>query len=198
MVLPVKVRLIRCDTNELVIAEVESLSRSTANEDIDLTWWANLANYGLNGDPNNEPDRNWDWRAICSRTYNRPGHEVRCIRTNDKLVQAATSFVIGYKSELDLGEMSIYVDRLATAPWNRGWLVGSPQYRRGGCQLIRYIVNYSYMLGLKGRVNLTVVANLDFYLKLGFQETLKANGDGKIYELSTDAARRFMEDRGSP
>jgi hypothetical protein len=129
---------------------------------------------------------------ICSQSY---GPEVRCIRTNDRQIQAVTSLSIEYKSFLEPGEKAIYIDRLATAPWNRGWLVREPQYNRCGLGLIRYVVVLSHLLGLKGRVNLTAVAHVDFYLDLGFVETQERNGDGTIYELSTDAALRLMEDR---
>ena len=74
---------------------------------------------------------------ICSQSY---GPEVRCIRTNDRQIQAVTSLSIEYKSFLEPGEKAIYIDRLATAPWNRGWLVREPQYNRCGLGLIRYVV----------------------------------------------------------
>jgi hypothetical protein len=194
MELQKKVWLIRCDSNESEEADIESLNhkRLVANSDIDQKWWEDLSRYGLIGDPSKEPDRGWDWREICSQSY---GPAVYCIRTKDKRIQAVTSFFKEYKSFLEPGEKAFYIDRLATAPWNRGWLVQDPQYNRCGLSLIRYVVVQSHLHGLKGRVNLTAVAHVDFYLHLGFVETQERNGDGKIYELSTDAALHLMEDR---
>ena len=197
MQLPKNARLIRCDTNEHVLAEIECLKhqRILANTEIDKRWWNDLGEFGLIGDPNEQPDRSWDWRAICARASNRLDSEVRGIRTSDGRIQAVTSYTIGKSSVLEPGQKAIYVDRLATAPWNRAVLVQDPQYDRCGLTLIRFVVVHSHLLGLKGRVNLTAVAHVDFYLDLGFVETRERNGDGTIYELSTEAARRLMEDR---
>lgn len=200
MLLPTNVPLIRCDSNQPEIAEIERLNhlRTVANSEIDRKWWDNLDVFGLIGDPNEEPDRNWDWRAICARASNRMDSEVRGIRTSDGRIQSVTNYTIGKNSILEPGEKTIYVDRLATAPWNRAWLVQDPQFDRCGLALIRFVVVHSHLLGLKGRVNLTAVAHVDFYLGLGFVETQERNGDGSIYELSPEAARHLMEDRRGP
>lgn len=195
MLLPTKVRLTRCDSKEPEIADIECLNhqRSVANIEIDKAWWTDLHKFGLKRDPNGEPDRDWDWRGICSRASNRRDCEVRGIRTKDGHIQAATSYFIEKRSALVPDKKTIYIDRIATAPWNRAWLVNDPQYNRCGLALIRYVVAHSRMLGLEGRVNLTAVAHVDFYLSLGFVETQERNGDGSIYELSTEAARQLMD-----
>jgi hypothetical protein len=73
------------------------------------------------------------------------------------------------KSALVEGEGAVFIDRLATAPWNRPNLTNSPVFRGGGTGLIIYAIALSYSLAFRGRVNLSAVANDGFYSQLGFQ-----------------------------
>jgi GNAT superfamily N-acetyltransferase len=94
---------------------------------------------------------------------------------------------------------AVYADRLATAPRNRPWLVGSPRYRGVGTVLLLAAVRQSYLLGLGGRVGLASLPSertRGFYSRRGFQVIFERK-DGMIeFELPTALAVAWLEEEG--
>ena len=105
-------------------------------------------------------------------------------------------FRVDAESVLDLGQGALFVDRLATAPWNRDALVTTPMFRGAGSGLLTYAIAMSYNLGLSGRVTLFPIANHSFYENRGFIP-VETKPDGEtLYELPTVAARAILIERG--
>ncbi len=191
---PNRLRLSKCATGQEVLASVEVLSREDAKNFVNAVWWAELG--PTLQDPVDEPDRHWDWRQLVSIHQNKPYFRAVCVKTADGAIQAAMLFRVDAKSALDEGERAIHVDRLATAPRNRDWLVSSPAYRRAGGGLLDYATAVSYSLGLSGRVNLYPIAGEEFYVDRGFVPTDATHEDETLFELPATVAMSMLKQRG--
>lgn len=194
MDLPTIVELTRCASGTKERAGIETLTREAAKGRIDMLWWD-----GLNStlrDPDDEPDRHWEWRVIVSKFQNKPYYRSKCVRTKDDSIQAAMLFRVDALSALASGKRAVLVDRLATAPQNRDKLVKAPVFRGGGTGLLLYAVAQSYSLGFEGRINLFPVANEHFYTKLGFQPTNVSQGEDVLFELPAATAIDLLKAKG--
>ncbi len=194
MDLPTTIELTRCDSEREELASVKTLDRETAKTLIDAGWWT--PSVVVVRDPKQEPDRDWDWRAIVSKHQNRPDFGAKCVISQDGLVQAAVLFRVDALSALEKGERAVFVDRLATAPRNRDGLARNPVFRGGGTGLLVYVVALSYSLGFSGRVNLIPIANEEFYTEKGFRPTNIATDDGTLFELPATTAIQLLKERG--
>ena len=91
------------------------------------------------------------------------------------------------------------MDRIATAPRNRPWVVEPPKYQGIGSVLLLAAVRHSYLLGLGGRVWLSSLPSertRKFYRDRGF-EVIFQDSDGMIgFELPAAAAEKWLEKRG--
>ena len=112
--LPTHIMLAQSQTGKAVRAEFFRLHREEAKQLIDAVWWDSLDD--TLSDPNEEPDREWEWREIVSVYQNDTKYRVVAVKTPDGAVQAALVYRFGFKSQLEPGKKGIYVDRLATAP----------------------------------------------------------------------------------
>lgn len=194
MDLPTKIELIRCATGEKELGQIEILHRESAKTEIDAVWWRDLD--GLLREPNEEPDRHWEWRALVSVHQNKPSFQAKCVRSLDTQIQAAMIFRVDAMSALDVGQRAVFVDRLATAPHNRHNFVKEPVFRGAGTGLIYYAIALSHSLGFSGRVNLFAVANQDFYEKMGFETTSVINGEDVLFEIPASVSVDLLNARG--
>ena len=194
MDLPTKIELVRCATGAKEFGEIETLDRESAKTEIDSIWWRDLDD--LLRDPNEEPDRHWEWRVIVSKHQNKPAFRAKCVRALNSTIQAAMLFRVDAMSALDAGQRAVFVDRLATAPHNRHTLVREPVFRGAGSGLILYAIALSYSLGFSGRVNLIAVANQDFYQKMGFETTSVIKGDDVLFEIPASVSMDLLKLRG--
>lgn len=192
--LPEQLQLYNCVTGHAVVAAIQALHREDAKHLIDADWWTDLGVTLAN--PMDEPDSHWQWREIISKTQNRPYFRGVCARSPDNKIQAAMLIRVDGRSVLAPGERAVLIDRLATAPRNRGWLVQAPLYRGGGEGLLAYAVAQSHFLGFSGRVTLFPIANEQFYLDRGFIRTDIIEDDEVLYELPAELATSMLQERG--
>lgn len=70
------------------------------------------------------------------------------------------------------GEPMVYVDYLATAPWNLAGMVAVPRYKKCGRRLIQAAIGFSIDLGFGGRVGLhSLEQSESFYIsQFGMQD----------------------------
>ena len=172
----------------------ESLDREIAKVKIDSNWWLSMTE--LKSDLKDEPDSEWRWRDILSRAQNKPYFSARCAKSANGEIQAAVLSRVDAKSALMQGEGAVFIDRLATAPWNRPNLTKKPVFRGAGTGLITYAIALSYSLRLDGRVNLSAVANQSFYLRLGFQSIRHDQYGDALLEISAEQAHAHLVERG--
>ena len=194
MPLPKYVRLTDCLSHQTELAEISSLLREQAKTDLDAVWWNDLGE--TKHDPGDEPDEHWEWRTIIAATQNKPYFRCVCVRTNDRIIQAAMLFRVDVKSVLEPGQGAVFVERLATAPRNRDALVIQPKFRGGGTGLLTYAIALSYSLGLGGRVSLIPIAHQTFYEQFGFVATEAKVGRETLFELPAASATEILIERG--
>lgn len=191
--------LFDCHTETNVVATVTTLSREAAKflccDWIQPNWWTQPEFLTPAED---EPDFDWDWVALLSRNLHKPRRRAVCVTTSDGQIQGALLYRIGVNSALETGKLAVFVDRIATSPANREDLVSSPRFRGVGDALLRYAVAESWFYTFGGRVNLFPVANVQFYLKRGFQPTLVTDPltNDTLYELSAADAESWLREIG--
>lgn len=91
-------------------------------------------------------------------------------------------------------EDHLYVDYLATAPWN---ITGDEllSVRRAATRLMAQIVRESIDLGYEGQIVVDAVAeSADFYRRMGFIETGESSASAPEMVLTPEAARDFLDD----
>lgn len=198
--LPFPITLRRCDDRRIVIAHIVELTRTLAKTKVRAEWWAGL---GVSGSRRHqEDDHHWNWVAEVGKYHNHAAVESVAVRTADGAIQAAMIYRLNGTSILASGAGAVYVDRLATAPRNRGWLVEKPLYRGAGTSLIVWAAYHSYSRGLDGRLVLAALPSertIKFYESLGFKATTAEEDDMVVYELEPkDAVALLGRARGSP
>lgn len=118
--------------------------------------------------------------------------------TGDGEAQGAMACRIDALSFLDAAQGAVFIDRLATAPRNREWLVEKPHYRGIGEGLILHAVAQSYELGLNGRVTLLAFDTprvQRFYKNRGFQHVGAEEGM-EMFELIPATATDWLRKEG--
>lgn len=194
--LPDQVSLYDTDNACVCDATIVILDRTLAQLAVDAAWWQIGGSKSLR---KNEGDHKWKWTAIVGESRSDPFFEACAVQTPDGGVQGAMSYFTNGISLLEMGQSSVFVAHIATAPRNRFWLVDSPKYRGVGSVLLFRAVCHSWILGLLGRVTLVSLPDertRNFYERRSFTQ-ISAEADGTIeYELEPDAAERWLRERG--
>ncbi len=195
--LPDSITLFRYGGGGECAARLVRLTRELAATKIDGRWWAIRAKAGAKR--SDEDDHHWLWRKLVGEHHHNLKWEFVCAQTEDGEVQGAIAYRIDFKSFRAPALTSVYVDRLATAPRNRPWLVEDPLYGGVGQGLLLRAVGHSYLLGLGGRVSLVSMPRertRRFYEEKGLI-AVREDDDGSVeYELSEDAAQRWLHREG--
>lgn len=100
-----------------------------------------------------------------------------------------------HRSRLEPGKNLVYLDYLATAPWNRPSIQNPPAYRGVGTAFFTLAVERSISLEYKGRVGLHALPRAEkFYKQLGMVDFgIDANKQNlKYFELSADRAIEIL------
>jgi hypothetical protein len=199
MVAPKSVWLFDCQTRSSIEATVLKLSRETVKylcrNWVEPNWWSEVP---LPDEARDEPDYDWNWVALLSRDQHKPRRFAVGLQTADGRLQGALVYRVAVNSALEPAKKAIFVDRIASAPANREYLVETPRFRGVGEALLRYAVAESWFYTFGGCVNLFPVANIDFYLKRNFKPTTVSDpetGD-VLYELSSADAETWLRECG--
>ncbi len=140
------------------------------------------------------PDSHWDWRLKCSIA---PGSQRQAYGLlNGEQVEAAMMLAFDRRTKLGPSGMPlVYVDFLATAPWNRPAIQHPERFRRLGTLLLGAAVAVSKMQGLEGRCGLHSLPTAEgFYRQAGMRD-LGADPvyyDLHYFEFDAAAAHAFI------
>ena len=196
LTLPDDIKIFNTQRQSLVRAKLVRLTRELAATKIDGTWWKIPAS---KEERDAEGDHHWSWRKLIGMYRNQLAWEALAVQSAGGEVEGAMLYRIDARSQIDIGEGAVYIDRIATAPRNRPWLAGTPKYKRVGTNLMLAAVRQSYALGLGGRVWLTSLPSertREFYRKWGF-EVIFEDEDGMIdFELPCATAERRLRSEG--
>lgn len=103
------------------------------------------------------------------------------------------------KMPSQIGMSMLYLDFVATAPWNRPTFQTPPKYKGTGTIFVTAAIHLSLELGFKGRIGLHSLPNAErFYEnKVGMTRLGPdaSHEDLNYYEMSRDAAKAFLEKR---
>jgi len=140
------------------------------------------------------PDSHWDWRTKCTFA---PGTQRQAYGlVNDDQVEAAMMLAFDHVTRIGpTREPLVYVDFLATAPWNRSAIQQPERFRRLGTMLLGAAITVSQMRGLEGRCGLHSLPPAEgFYQRAGMKD-LGADPmyhDLHYFEFDAAAARAFI------
>ncbi len=192
--LPENCVLFDCVKNRNIEATLVRLDRHLAKTKIDGTWWNIPVSKATRM---NEEDHHWEWRKLVGLHHKSLAWEAIAVCSDSGEVEGAILYRIDAKSRIDDEKGAIYVDRIATAPRNRPWLV-SPEYKGIGSTLLLTAVRQSYYLGFGGRVwleSLPSVQTRNYYSKRVCQ-VISEREDGISLELTVANAEKWLESEG--
>lgn len=139
-----------------------------------------------------EEDSHWNWRELLADSTRWKLSQSYAIVLHQK-VQGLMIVKFGYTSII--GKELAYVDRLATAPWNRSAITNAPRYVGVGKTLLRMAIFESQANGYGGRVGLHALPGAEaFYRKCGMVD----HGEDPNYEnlhyfeFSATLASKFL------
>lgn len=182
---------VRNALGEDVDGKIVALDRQLAKAGIDRAWWVPESDRQkelLKA----ENDRGWLWHKDVGTLKSAFGNLGFAWGVEiEGGLEGAVLYQVGGVSELrpDLPTLMVY--RLATAPWNRSWLIGPPRYTGVGSGLLRLAVYHSHRYGLGGRVTLEAYPDerlTAWYTHFGFRFAGRAEGGITLFELEPEAA----------
>jgi hypothetical protein len=135
----------------------------------------------------------WDWR-IKYWIGEAEGHRRFGIRLGYKM-QGLMLVVPSAESKLVAGQKAVYIDYIATAPWNERYEGAQDgQFAQVGSVLIQQAVDLSRKYGFSGRIGLYALPQaVEWYIKLGMTEVRASLKDGlRYFEMTPEAARQFV------
>lgn len=192
---PQQIQILDLHVQQEVPAQIIRLDRSHGAK-IDGTWWKVEARQR---DKDREGDHHWKWRTVIGEHRNDLRWEALGVQTEGGDLDGVIIYRLDAKSWLEPQKGAIFVERLASAPRNRPWLVNSPRHQGIGSELLLAAVRQGYSLGLNGRVCLTSLpteSTLKFYRRKGFVEIV-GDEDGMIdFELPADMAEKWLNEKG--
>jgi GNAT superfamily N-acetyltransferase len=161
--LDISFSLRRTQDQEIVAGRLVPLSDKFLHDSLVL-WTARLSG-------SKEEDSHWDWHKKYRFYKQDPTYEMYSI----ELEQIAQGLIIieidFHRSRCDPGKPIVYVDFLATAPWNRQSLENPPRYRGVGSALLEYARIRSCELEYQGRLGLHSLSGAEnFYKAFRFRD----------------------------
>lgn len=165
------------------------LNVTVARNRIDLPWWADVDDAVRHG----EGDSEWEWARIVKKvTWKRHRFECVALCTADEEVQGAARFRLEAPEEISAGNTGVEIEFVATAPWNRMSVVGTPRYNRVGTRLIQRAAVLSCALHPEPRVFAVPLDKATgFYRRLGFVPTAAIVDEQVVYELPEPVTRKL-------
>lgn len=146
----------------------------------------------------NVQDEHWDWvgkAKVAARTSGQQTFAVECGKTQGLMLVDLNGFG---RLDVQRGRELIYVELVATAPWNRHKLVASPQYKSVGRILIATAISLSIDSEFRGRLGLHSLPQSESWYRdvagftdLGFDTPKRM----RYFEMTQDQAMAFLEQK---
>lgn len=146
----------------------------------------------------NAQDAHWDWRRLAEIRGNPLVWQMYAVECAARmqgimLVKKGGSFS---RHPDHLKKDLVYIDRIATAPWNRPKFMGEPVYKGVGQMLFAAAVNLSFDEELEGRIGLHALSSAEsFYRDVVGMTDFGPDHDyyGMCYfEMSSAQAQAFL------
>lgn len=154
--MPLKIQLIKGIDNLPIEGIVVELSQKHIDDFVNL-WSRQLLEYEAE-------DKEWDWLFklnFIKRNSEFEGYALEAEGSTQGLMKIETQ---RHSSHEVSGQKLVYVEFLASAPWNRKVIQRPPRFRGVGTNLLRYARLRSMELGYGGRVGLhSLPGSVRFY-----------------------------------
>jgi hypothetical protein len=110
-------------------------------------------------------DAHWKWDHKITQTRGILAYESYCIARGDRIDGLMlVSLTKTSRMPARLGQELVYINFVATAPWNRSSLVAAPEVRGVGSIFVNVAIQLSDAQGFKGRIGLhSLPGAYDFY-----------------------------------
>jgi hypothetical protein len=142
-------------------------------------------------------DAHWDWRRVIKPRENRLDYEsfsLECAEQTQGLMLVCTT-AFG-RCANHAGREIVYVDRIATAPWNRQGFSTGPIYRGVGSILLAAAISLSDDLGFGGRLGLHSLPQSErWYKSVCSMTDLGVDADSynlRYFEMTEAQAKSFI------
>jgi hypothetical protein len=99
-------------------------------------------------------DANWDWNIQVATRESILAYQTFAIEANDMTQGMMIIESVQHTSQIEKLKPLIYIEYLATAPWNRKMVVENPRFRLTGSLLLAQAIGESLEKGFKGRIGL--------------------------------------------
>ncbi|MGF1539312.1 MAG: hypothetical protein ACFCU5_02500 [Pleurocapsa sp.] len=181
-----KLKLFHVSDSKNIDADILILSDKHL-ADVDTFWLPRLQD-------SKEEDSHWDWqkKSLLLSTPNYEKYALEC----QNIAQGLMILEIDcHRSRLESGKNLVYVDYLATAPWNRPSVQNPPMYRGVGTALLLFAIQRSFDLEYKGRIGLHALPLAEtFYKKIGLVNcgTDTDKQSLSYFELSSNEALKII------
>jgi GNAT superfamily N-acetyltransferase len=143
-------------------------------------------------------DHHWDWKAKADEWRPLLGyHSFAIVCENDLQGLMLVSDFKSARLRAQFGRPVVYVEFVATAPWNRPEVQRPPRYRGVGTVMMMACVGLSRELGYHGRIGLhSLPAACPFYRdRIGMTELGEdaAHQDLTYFEMTRKQAEAFLQ-----
>jgi len=143
-------------------------------------------------------DGHWLWREKATaalRLMGKDSYSVECDgQTQGLMLVDSTKFA---RLEVQKGRDLVYIELLATAPWNRTNLIANARFKGVGRVLVSEALSLSFDLGSRGRLGLHSLAGSESWYRdvAGFTDVAFDADKGMRYFEATEAqAAAFFAD----
>jgi hypothetical protein len=145
---------------------------------------------------NKPEDHHWDWKWKANEWRPLLGYHSFAITCEGELQGLMlASDLRSARLEAQFGKPIVYVEFLATAPWNRPEIQNPPRYRGVGTVMVTAAVELSWELGYRGRTGLhSLPAAETFYREVCRMHALgkdSAHQDLMYFEMTEKQADAF-------
>jgi GNAT superfamily N-acetyltransferase len=140
------IRLVRGADGQAVEAVLLDLTQQHL-DDYETLWREQLSQ-------SEQEDKFWDWEFKRRLFLKRENYEGYAIASADRTEGLMIIETQQHRSQITPGQPLVYIEALATAPWNRPAISRPPELRGVGTALLLFARQRSLQLGYGGRVGL--------------------------------------------
>jgi GNAT superfamily N-acetyltransferase len=140
------IQLVRGRDNQIVEATLLSLAPKHL-DDFDNLWLQQLLLY-------RQEDKYWDWVLKKRMSLNNENYESYAIEYEERTQGLMWIETQWHRSQVEVERRIVYVEALATAPWNRRTIQQPPELKGVGTLLLNFARRRSLDLGYEGRISL--------------------------------------------
>lgn len=140
------VQLIRGIDNQIVEAVLLTLAQNHI-DDVENLWRKQLKLY-------RQEDKYWDWLFKKRISGSWDNYETYAIEYQEKTQGLLWLETQQHRSQVKIGQRVVYIEALASAPWNRKTIQKPPELKGVGTVLLNFARFRSLNLGYEGRVAL--------------------------------------------